>query len=67
MYTVDKIKYHVMPEIIKAIDNCVNLQKTEILKKWLTDCIAEIERRQKQKENTFPLVYGKAYLEMVLR
>jgi SOS-response transcriptional repressor LexA len=63
--TVDKIKHHVDKHIIDTINECVNLRETEILKKWLADCKKEIEFRQSQKIDTYPLFYELAYLEMV--
>jgi len=66
MFTIDKIKYHVHEQIIKTIDLCVKLQEVDTLEKWLKDCNYEIKRRESEKENTYPLFYEKAYLEMVL-
>ena len=67
MFTVDKIKHHVDAQIIDTINECVKLQEIETLKKWLKDCIKEIEFRQSEKIDTYPLFYEKAYLEMVLQ
>jgi len=64
--TIDKIKHYVPEQIIATINECVKLQEVEVLKKWLTDCTQEIEFRQSQKIDTFPLYYEKTYLEMVL-
>ena len=67
MYTLDKIKQNVPSQIINTINECVNLQEKEILENWLKDCKQEITRRQEAKENTYPLFYEKAYLEMMLQ
>lgn len=35
------------------------------LNQWLIDCNKEIERRESQKENIYPLQYEKEYLEIL--
>jgi len=64
--TLDKIKLYVHEHVIGTIDNCVEFKDIETLERWLVDCKREIQRREEAKENTFPLYYEKAYLEMVL-
>ena len=64
--TIDKIKHHVNPSVIEVINECVQLGEIDALRNWLEDCKAEINRRETQKENTYPLYFEKAYLEMVL-
>ena len=66
MLTIDKIKHNVPAQIINTINELVKMQEKEILKKWLQDCKKEIKRRELLKENTYPLYYEKAYLEIVL-
>lgn len=65
MLTVDKIKNYVPEQIINTINECVNLQDIDTLRKWLIDCKQEIQRREANKEDISFLFYEKAYLEMV--
>lgn len=37
------------------------------LNKWLEECNEEIERRENNKENIFPLQYEKRYLESLCK
>jgi len=64
--TIDKMAHHLNKHIIETINLCVKLQEKSTLEKWLKGCTDEINRRESAKENTYPLYYEKAYLEMVL-
>jgi len=61
MISYEKIIKYVPVQIINTINECVKLQEVKILENWLKDCKTEIQRREQEKENTFPLFYEKAY------
>ena len=67
MNSIDKIKYHVPAQVINTINELVKLYQVEVLKKWHADCIGEIERRESENINTYPLYYEKEYLQLVLQ
>ena len=66
MISYEKIINNAPEKIIEFINLCVSLNEIEALKKWLKECNVEIQRREEAKENTFPLYYEKAYLELIL-
>ena len=66
MTTIDKIQYHVNPQVFETICKLRDMGDVVRLKLWLKDCNDEITRRKEAKENTYPLFYEKAFLEHVL-
>jgi hypothetical protein len=66
VFTIDKIQYHVDPQVFVSICQLRDMGDVVRLKLWLKDCNDEITRRKEAKENTYPLFYEKAFLEHVL-